>query len=117
MEQDFKAIRSVIVQQDIETLEKLLLQCPLLNAKYRDDHSFLHWAVKNNKVESIRFLLKAGADRYIEDSYGLTPYRLALNMKHSDCAEVLRLPPPPGMCSSYSISCKCLGHFLRGIML
>lgn len=92
-------LRGYVVTEDIQSLAQHLknedVLATQLNHKYKNDQTLLQWAVKNNRIESTKYLLTLGADRTLLDKYGLTPRELALNLGHRACATLLQLPPPP----------------------
>jgi uncharacterized protein len=61
-----------------ESVRALLQQSKRdVNAREVDGTTALHWAVQSNDLESVRLLLRAGADARAANRYGVTPLTLA----------------------------------------
>lgn len=52
----------------------------------------LHYAVKRNKVELVRFLLGNGANRYLKSAKGTNAFEWARRMGRQDCLQALENP-------------------------
>src|SRR5215469_3923503 len=55
----------------------LLKQRPDVNSQEPDGMTALHWAVRNNDVETAQLLIRAGANVKAANRYGVTPLALA----------------------------------------
>jgi ankyrin repeat protein len=86
---------------------------PIIDAVDYKGRTPLHLAVRGGHVSMVSLLLENGANSYIKDLRGLTPYDLALNSTHKyrdamiRCIDIARAregharpPPPPPQPSS-----------------
>lgn len=60
-------------------------------ARRAEDRAALHFAAFDGKVELVRLLLKAGADRKLRDNEGRTAYDIAVTEKHAALLPLLRI--------------------------
>jgi ankyrin repeat protein len=70
---------------------KILLDYDFIdvNAVNRDGHTPLHFAADNESTRSIELLLSRGANCFVYDSQGLSPFHLACIYKNKDAAMLL----------------------------
>ncbi len=54
-----------------------------------DGGTALHAAAYNGSYGSLKLLLRAGADAFLQDKQGMIPFQYAVQQGHADCAEVL----------------------------
>ena len=50
----------------------------------------LHYAVGNENPDTLKYLISVGANLFIRDSYGETPYNYAISNGHFEIAEILK---------------------------
>jgi len=61
-----------------------------VNCQDDDGQTPLHFAVKNDLGEMVRFLLKNGADKYAEDCLGANAMDYAIIFDHEKIIELLK---------------------------
>jgi ankyrin repeat protein len=67
----------------------LLKQRPDVNSQEADGMTALHWAVRNNDVETAQLLIRAGANVKAANRYGVTPIGLAAENGNAALIEAL----------------------------
>src|SRR5678815_5072830 len=62
---------------DRAQVSRLLDQGAPIDARAVDGTTALHWAVRADRLDTVRVLLESGADASAADRYGITPLYLA----------------------------------------
>lgn len=89
---------------DLKRLTSYYLANADLSQKDFSGRAPMHFAVLNNKIQSLKFLLEHGADAKCFDKTGQSPYDLA---KALDSAEITTLLSPPDS-SSVPVTVKTM---------
>ena len=84
-----KTLFKIVDKRNAELLEKYAKMDINLNAQDKFGDTILHHAVKNNDVESVRILVKYGADVVIKNRSGYSPMGLAKYLNRKNCLEAL----------------------------
>ena len=80
---------AVVECNDLRIAETILKVQALTDSVNRQGSTALHLAAMGNRLQAVSLLLKYGADRFIKDRQGATPFTVAVNNAAS--AEVLEL--------------------------
>lgn len=83
------ALLDAVMDNDLSVAHALLKAGALHEWESVDSSSSLHIAVKNNNLQMLRLLLLYSADVARKDENKRTPKDLALELKHSDCVDLL----------------------------
>ncbi len=70
-----------MAQQNRQAVRELITQGVDVNSRTADGSTALHWAAHWDDVETVEFLLKAGAYIDAADDHGVTPLSLAPKMR------------------------------------
>ncbi len=83
------ALLCAVKDGQLKSVEKLLdAKAPLTWTTQKEKNSALHCAVINDDVNMVKLLLEKGASLTWKNNDGKTPFQLACDLGHFDCAEL-----------------------------
>lgn len=83
------ALLTAVQDKQIKSVEALLAaSAPLTWTTIAEGNYALHCAVVNNDTEMVKLLLSKGAKLTQKNKFGKTPFELACDLGHFDCAEL-----------------------------
>lgn len=79
-EDSMTALHLAARDNSVDVLAALLDRGAYIEAKSYNRYTALHWAARYRRLETLRVLLDRGADLEAEDSFGNTPFLLAIDL-------------------------------------
>ena len=78
----------------LHVVDFLVQNSSSLDRQSREGNTPLHYCVIQNQIESMRLLLRSGADPAVENKNGKTPVDIAKERSHRECEEMVRQSTP-----------------------